>query len=112
MPPKPKSRHFFCKGVYDENGWLFLTAREPYRFKEHPDTRIHKVVEGDTLFSLAGRYFAPLPRACGFWWVIADFQKSPIIDPTVKLEIGSQIHVPSLRVLNEIILSPIRRLEV
>ncbi len=111
MPPRPKSRHFFCRGVYDDDGRLFLTSREPYRYKEHADTRVHKVVEGDTLFSLAGWYFAPLERACGFWWVIADFQPQPLHDPTLKLEVGSEIHVPSLRVLNEIVLSSNRRAE-
>jgi hypothetical protein len=35
-------------------------------YRPFPDNRVHRVVEGDTLFQLADRYFAPLPRACGY----------------------------------------------
>jgi hypothetical protein len=57
------------------------TEREPFRFRAFPDNRQHVVQQGKTLFSLAGRYFAPLPRASGLWWVIADFQPDPVHDP-------------------------------
>ena len=109
MPPKTGSRYMFCLGVRDAQGRRFLTEREPYGFHKHEDTRLHLVVEGDSLWGLAGRYFAPLPRACGFWWAIADFQPDPIIDPTLKLQLGRQLFIPSLRVLTDVILSEQRR---
>ncbi|MDJ0766807.1 MAG: hypothetical protein QNJ97_27790 [Myxococcota bacterium] len=109
MPPKIGSRYMFCKGVKDAQGRLHLTDREPYHYRSHRDNRIHMVVEGDTLFGLAGKYFAPLERACGYWWVIADFQPDPIFDPTVALVHGRQIHIPSVRVLSDVILSERRR---
>lgn len=109
MAPHAGSRHSFTLGVRDAGGRLFLTEREPYRFREHADTRVHVVSQGDTLFELAGRYFAPLPRSCGFWWVIADFQPDPIIDPTLELEPGRRLFIPSLRVLTDVILSEQRR---
>lgn len=109
MSPRTGSRHSFTLGVCDELGRRFLTEREPYRFRQHADTRVHVVAQGDTLENLAGRYFAPLPRACGFWWVIADFQVQPIIDPTLELEVGRHLFVPSLRVLTDVILSEQRR---
>ena len=68
-----------------------------------------RVAQGDTLEGLAGRYFAPLPRACGFWWVLADFQPDPIVDPTLELDVGRRLVVPSLRVLTDVILSEQRR---
>jgi len=105
MPVSASSRYQFCQGVYDENEHLYLTDREPYRYVDHPDNRVHMFVEGDTLFSLAGKYFAPLPRACGYWWVIADFQPSPIHDPTIRLKVGTRIIIPSLRVLDTEVLS-------
>lgn len=111
MPPQAGSRHSFTFGIRDEAGRLLLTEREPYRFREHADTRVHVVAQGDTLFGLAGRYFAPLPRACGFWWVIADFQPDPIIDPTLELAMGRRLFVPSLRVLTDVILAEARRRE-
>ncbi len=109
MPLQSGSRHGFTLGVRDDEGRLYLTEREPYGFVEHPDNREHVVVQGDTLFHLAGRFFAPLPRACGFWWVIADFQPDPIIDPTLELEVGRRLFVPSLRVLTDVILGDERR---
>lgn len=109
MAPLVGSRHSFTAAVRDEAGRLFLTEREPFLFREYSDTRTHTVAQGDTLFGLAGRYFAPLPRACGFWWAIADFQVDPIIDPTVELELGRHLLIPSLRVLTDVILGEQRR---
>ena len=70
------------------------------------------VKEGETLYSLAGRYFAPLPRPAGLWWIIADFQPDPIHDPTLALDVGRALVVPSVRVVTEEILSEQRRQQV
>ena len=109
MAPLVGSRHSFAMGVRDEAGRLFLTEREPFGFQEYSDTRQHTVAQGDSLFGLAGRYFAPLPRACGFWWAIADFQPDPIIDGTLELELGRCLFIPSTRVLTDVILGEQRR---
>ena len=103
------SRYSFCLGLRDDDGRLYLTERDPYGFVDHADNRVHVVAQGDTLFHLAGRYFAPLPRACGYWWVIADYQEPPIVDPTLRLEPGTKLFIPSLRVLNDVIFSEARR---
>jgi hypothetical protein len=73
---------------------------------------VHRVVEGDTWFDLAGLFFAPLPRACGYWWAIADFQPDPLVDPTLALEAGRSVIVPSTRVLTDVILGEARRREL
>ena len=39
----------------------------------------------------------------------ADFQPDPIVDPTLELEVGRRLLVPSLRVLTDVILSEQRR---
>jgi hypothetical protein len=105
VPPHVGSRFSFSVALEDEGGRLYLAGRDPYRFAAQPDTRAHRVVEGDTLFSIAGQYFEPLPRACGYWWAIADFQPEPIQDPTLELEVGSVLQIPSLRLLTDVILA-------
>lgn len=111
MPPRRFSRFTFSAAVLDEDERLLLTDREPFRYRALPDNRQHVVKEGDTLFSLAGRYFAPLSRPSGLWWIIADFQPDPIHDPTLWLEVGRVLLVPSLRTITEEIFSERRRQE-
>ena len=103
------SRHTFTEGRFDSGGRMFLTDRIPFRFHALPDNLVHVVSEGDTLWSLAGRYFQGVERPAGFWWAIADYQPNPIFDPTIALVAGSVIIVPSLRTLNELILGEARR---
>ena len=105
MPPRRTSRYRRCFGVVDASGRTLLTERDPFRYRELPGTAAHVVVEGDTLWGLAARYFAPLERPAGLWWIIADFQPAPILDPTLALEPGSVVLVPSLAVVTDVILS-------
>jgi hypothetical protein len=105
VPPHVGSRYSFSTALEDGVSRLYLAGREPYRFTVQPDTRTHRVTEGDTLFSIAGQYFEPLPRACGYWWAIADFQPEPIQDPTLALELGAVLQIPSLRLLTDVILA-------
>ncbi len=111
MPPRLYSRHTFCTAQKDEQGRTFLSERCPYGFRKRSDNRTHPVVLGDTLWTLAGRYFQPLERASGFWWAIADFQPDPIFDPTLRLTVGRVLFIPSIRCLLEDILGEARRQE-
>lgn len=108
MPPRRMSRFTFCTGL-QQDGLLLLNDREPFRYRTLPDNVSHRVVEGDTLFTLAARYYAAFPRPAGLWWVIADFQPDPILDPTVALAPGSIVVVPSAHTVTEQILSESRR---
>jgi len=112
MPPRRFSRHTFTRSFEDTNGFFQLSEREPFRFQSFDDNRQHIVADGDTVFNLAGRFFASFDRPSGLWWIIADFQTDPIIDPTIALEIGRTLAIPSLRVIVEEIFSEARRIEV
>lgn len=109
MPPYTHSRDTFAEVVTDSAGDSVLTVANPYRYCEQPDTIRHTVRDGETLWGLAGRYYADFSRACGLWWIIADFQQDPIHDPTVALEAGRVLLIPSPRVVAEEILSETRR---
>jgi hypothetical protein len=111
MPPRRFSRYTFSSAVLDDQGRLFLTDVEPYRFQSLPDNVQHVVQQGDTLFTLAALYFSPLPRPAGLWWVIADFQPDPIHDPTLALDLGRELVIPSVRTLVEEVFSESRRAE-
>lgn len=110
--PRRFSRHLYCLGFHDDGGPLQLTDREPFYYREYSDNRIHTVAQGESLFTLAARYFGPIPRAAGLWWLIADFQPDPIHDPTIRLSPGSRLIIPSLRTVYEAVFDEARRLEI
>ncbi len=105
MPPQANSRYRHCRGVLDESGHTLLTERKPFGFWRFADNLEHRVVEGDLLWGLAARYYAALERLDGYWWVLADFQPEPIVDPTLALEVGRVLMIPSLQMLTDVILS-------
>lgn len=107
MPPRTDSRFLFTLGFLDDSDRLYLTARKRFSFRALRDNVQHTVQGGDTLFTLAGKYL----RDSTLWWVIADFQPSPILDPTVDLEVGRTIFIPSYRTLHEEVFSELRRAE-
>lgn len=108
MPPRQYSRYTLCDGLKDENGNLFLTDPAAFRYRERDDNIPHEVKAGDTLGSLAGHYFKGYPRAAGLWWAIAWYQLDPIHDPTITLEPGRSLVIPSRQVL-ELIFNENRR---
>lgn len=102
MPAQKWSRHSFTGGLRYANR-LVLTDRERFAGRSYPDNRMHICRTGDTLWHLAGQYFQPLPRACGLWWVIADFQPNVIHDPTLALQAGQVLVIPSVQTVMNII---------
>lgn len=115
MPPRQFSRFTYSTAFLEvlpdgtSTGALILTDPEPFRFRSFRDNRIHTVVEGDTLFSLAFQHFRPLPRPSGFYWIIMDFQPDPIHDPSLRLTKGRQLVIPSVRTVLEEVFSEKRR---
>ena len=86
-----------------------MSEREFFLYQDLPDNRYHPVVTGDTLFNLAERAFPSFPRACGLFWVIADFQPERIQDATLALIVGTVLIIPSERVVRELIFDESRR---
>ncbi len=111
MPPATRfSRDLYCNAIIDANGRLYLTEREPFRYVDRDDNVEHIVTAGDTLNSLAARFYPGLPEPDMLAFVIADFQPGGgIFDPTIRLAPGSRIYIPSQRTLEEDVFSESRR---
>jgi hypothetical protein len=108
MPPRINSRYQFCTGLADSSGRLFLSEREPFRFQELDDNIQHQVTGGESLWALAAKYYGDLPDPDQLWWIIADFQPDPILDPTIALLAGQTLLIPSVRTVRELIFSEAR----
>lgn len=99
MISEPRSRWTGVAPIRTSDGRVVLPEREPLAFRDRADNRTHVVLPEDALAALAGTYFAPLPRACGYWWAIAQFQPAPIVDPTLPLAVGRVLVIPSVATL-------------
>lgn len=105
MPPTPTSRTRLCSGIIDDQGDLVLTDPEPFLYRELADNITHPIVQSDTWQSIAYRYYGDAL----LWWVVVDFQA--VYDPTITLVPGERVVLPSLRTVQEDILSESRRAE-
>jgi len=95
----------FAEAVVDADGCTWLTSVNPYRYRHFDDNEQYPVKDGDTLQRIAWKKYGDAM----LYWVIADFQPEPIHDPTLVLEAGSILILPSKRTVFEEILSESRR---
>jgi hypothetical protein len=110
VPPLANSRYILVTAASDlDTGLTFLFDRERVRFEARRDNVRVVVRAGDTLQSLASRFFAPFPNPEQLWWLIADFQPDPIVDPTIDLEPGTILYLPSLEFIGSSVFSDARR---
>lgn len=107
----PWSRERWSVEIEDEDGVPCLTDAEPFPYRPEADNRTHVAREGDTWAGLAHRYFPSLPRACGLWWAVADYQPAPVVDPTIAIPAGTVVVIPSERVIRQLVFDSGRRRE-
>jgi hypothetical protein len=109
MPMFPWGRYRYCLQTANEDGILRLDEREPFRYKDEPDNRNHRARSGDSWWGLAHMYLQGIPRPCGMWWLLCEFQPTPVIDPTIVIPVNKLIIVPSLRLVRTEVFSNERR---
>lgn len=89
----------------DSAGAVLLPEREPYQYRDRDDNIQHEALEGDSWWSLAQYYYWDLsPEACQLWWIIADYQPTPVVNCAKPLKAGQLIMIPApSTVLSEIL---------
>lgn len=70
-----------------DNKYIYGTCKN---LKSDIPYKLHKVVEGDTLDSIALYYY----NNPTYYWIVADFNK--IQDPYINLDVGSKLKIPTL----------------
>lgn len=103
------SRYRYCTEYQDDDGNYYLDEREPFRYQDVSDNRFHTVIDGDTWWGLAHLYFSGYTRQCGLWWLLCEYQPTPVIDPTLRLEPGDVIVIPPMRMVRMEVFSSERR---
>jgi nucleoid-associated protein YgaU len=113
MPREPQfdlSRYKFSEVLQDSDENAYTEDREPPVYEAgRLDDILHTVKGGDTLISIAQTYYWDLTEyASELWWVLADMQPTPIINPFALLKPGLLIIVPAPeRVTAEILAQPV-----
>jgi hypothetical protein len=106
------SRYRFCTGRLQPDGSMMLSDREPFRFQPFPDTVVHTAQLGDTWHNLAFEYYDGIAEdSSDLYFVICDFQPTPVVDPTIPPQPGDLIYIPSAEVLISRIFSNARKAE-
>lgn len=91
------------------NGNLEKLPRARFRYRQFYDTVKHVCQDGDTLWGVAAQYYGEdFPRAGLLYWIIGDFQPVPVVDPTVVMQAGNVLYVPSVRVVKLYLEDPAR----
>jgi hypothetical protein len=91
-----ESRYYAVDTYVAWTGDILLGEYEPFRYVERVDNIVHEAVVGDSWFNLAQRYYWMISnRACGLYWVVCDFQPTPVVDPTLAIAPGTTIYLPS-----------------
>ncbi len=104
MPPTVNSYYQYARAFQDAQERWYLEVMTPFRFTDEQDNVPHQVRAGETLFILAYRYYRSFENPTRMWKAIADF--NDIVDPTLPLEEGKILIIPSERWIRDVFLAP------
>ena len=104
-----RSRFQHVDTFTDDDGAVLLQEREPYYYRDRDDNIQHEAVEGDTWWSLAAYYYWDVTLYAGeLWWVIADYQPTPVANATAPITPGKLVIIPNPSVvISEILGAPV-----
>lgn len=84
----------------EETRFIYYGSRESLAYQSDSENVMHIVVAGDTLQNLAAKYFDGFQTPANLWWIIAEYQNPPIFDPTLRLNPGSILIIPSVTMVH------------
>jgi hypothetical protein len=96
------SRYHAADLLQTSEGNLRYALRKNLEYLGGEEDIPHEIIVGDTLHSLAARYYDGMGGA-ELWWAIADYQPEPIIDPTVQLTPGDILLIPAPYIVQDFI---------
>lgn len=106
MPIRRYSRDSYSAIFKDDLGREYTEPRPRFLYRSYDDNIRHVVRQNEHYWYIAAKYYEGLSREPYFefspgqlWWVIADFQPTPVHDPTLALAPNTIVIVPSLRVV-------------
>jgi len=79
---------------------VYHKYRESLSYRSDEENQVYMVRAGDTLHTLAQKFFNGFPTPSRLWWVIAEYQPEPIFDPTLRLEPGTLLVIPSVMMVH------------
>ena len=99
MPALRNSRYQHSTTYTDTAGARFLTEPPLIPYVDSLDNKVHTVTGGESLQDIAHKYFGDFGSdtfpAAALWYIVAQFQPTPIIDPTLRLPAGLRLYIPS-----------------
>lgn len=78
----------------------YMSLHEPFYYQDRSDNLTFVARRGDRLDHIATVFY----RDPKLFWVLADFQPNPILNPMLPIEPGRIIYGPSVEVLQQEIL--------
>jgi hypothetical protein len=107
------SRYQHSTRYTDTAGRMFLTEPPLIPYVNSLDNRVHVVQGGERLQDIAHKYFAEFGDdtfpAAALWYIVAQFQPTPIVDPTLRLQPGARLYIPSKQYVAQRVFDKARR---
>lgn len=93
-----QSRYKHARAFLDDSNTdqvTYLGTREPITYVDDRENSMHVASDADTLEALADRLFDGFDNPQSLYWVIGNYQPTPIMDPSRRLKAGTILIIPS-----------------
>jgi hypothetical protein len=97
------STYRHARAIQFDDGRIIFRLPERIPFEDRDDSILHISNGRERLWDLAQLYYGSEVRdAIDLWEVIAQFQPEPIQDPSIPLQAGLSVLIPSLEYIEDV----------